>query len=638
MKHKFLLKAMLLLCALIAGSSSSWATEEVFTFNTDAGLSALGITKPNKGAGTDLGSGTYSSGDVTLSATNGSTNTRVWNSNGTLDLRIYSGGTLVIEAPGNITSIVLAGSAVGVFSCGDVGSFSSGTWTGNPSGNITSVTLSATGTGKINTITVTYTPAEKIDPTITFNNSSIKAGKTLDLSTLLTSNSAGAVTYSITEGGSYASISGNILTGTAAGSVTVQASQAAAGIYNAKTATATITVTDPALSSITITTAPTKTTYEAGEVFDATGMVVTATFADTSEEDVTASCTWAPSGALNTSDVEVTVSYTHNAVTKTATQAITVNAYEQPLSVTIDMNYTWLGSSNGSNLAKANLPVVKSDDHVTTTITEGSSNQPRGDADYIRVYQGSTITFAAPVGYCIKSLVFTTGGNNSWTAPKISAGSLSSKTWTGKAPSVTFYLSGSCFIASVAVTLEAATAINIDITSANWASFSSAYEVEIPTGVTAYYAQQKDAENVTLKEITGGYIPANTGVVVYSATAKTYTANITTTGATLGETNILKPWVTAGTPSDATYYTLAAGPKFKKSSGGILAAGKAYLVMPAAAAPELGVDFGSETTGISAINDSELKVNGEFYNLAGQRVAQPTKGLYIVNGKKVVIK
>ena len=26
------------------------------------------------------------------------------------------------------------------------------------------------------------------------------------------------------------------------------------------------------------------------------------------------------------------------------------------------------------------------------------------------------------------------------------------------------------------------------------------------------------------------------------------------------------------------------------------------------------------------------------YNLAGQRVAQPTKGLYIVNGKKVIIK
>ena len=128
------------------------------------------------------------------------------------------------------------------------------------------------------------------------------------MSTLFTSNSAGAVTYSITEGGSYASISGNILTGTAAGNVIVQASQAAAGLYNAKIASATITVIDPALSSIAITTAPTKTEYDEGEVFVATGMVVTATFANGDTEDVTASCTWAPSGALAPSDVEVTVS------------------------------------------------------------------------------------------------------------------------------------------------------------------------------------------------------------------------------------------------------------------------------------------------------------------------------------------
>ena len=32
------------------------------------------------------------------------------------------------------------------------------------------------------------------------------------------------------------------------------------------------------------------------------------------------------------------------------------------------------------------------------------------------------------------------------------------------------------------------------------------------------------------------------------------------------------------------------------------------------------------------------QTDGIYYNLAGQRVAQPTKGLYIVNGKKVVIK
>lgn len=80
-----------------------------------------------------------------------------------------------------------------------------------------------------------------------------------------------------------------------------------------------------ALSSIAITTAPTKTTYTAGEAFNATGMVVTATYADGDTAAVTG-YTFAPTGALTTSDTSVTVTYTENGTTKTATQAITVNA------------------------------------------------------------------------------------------------------------------------------------------------------------------------------------------------------------------------------------------------------------------------------------------------------------------------
>ncbi len=168
-----------------------------------------------------------------------------------------------------------------------------------------------------------------VDPTITFNNGSVRVGQKLDLSTLFTSNSDGAVTYSITAGDSYATIAGSTLTGKAEGSVTVKAEQAAAGKYNAGEASATITVNAAlALSSIAITTAPTKTTYIEGETFDPTGMVVTATYSDETTEDVTASCTFSPSTstALTTSDTEITVGYTENAVERTTTQTITVNA------------------------------------------------------------------------------------------------------------------------------------------------------------------------------------------------------------------------------------------------------------------------------------------------------------------------
>ena len=71
------------------------------------------------------------------------------------------------------------------------------------------------------------------------------------------------------------------------------------------------------------------------------------------------------------------------------------------------------------------------------------------------------------------------------------------------------------------------------------------------------------------------------------------------------------------------------------------AAGKAYLEVPASLAPSfLNISFGGEVTAISTVRGSGLKTQGTdiYYNLAGQRVAQPTKGLYIVNGKKVVYK
>lgn len=65
---------------------------------------------------------------------------------------------------------------------------------------------------------------------------------------------------------------------------------------------------------------------------------------------------------------------------------------------------------------------------------------------------------------------------------------------------------------------------------------------------------------------------------------------------------------------------------------------RAYFDVPAAAEGRLAISFDGETTGIATIKaDGSLEIEGA-YNLNGQRVAAPQKGLYIVNGKKVVIK
>ena len=79
--------------------------------------------------------------------------------------------------------------------------------------------------------------------------------------------------------------------------------------------------------------------------------------------------------------------------------------------------------------------------------------------------------------------------------------------------------------------------------------------------------------------------------------------------------------------------------KIGTGSGAHINPFRAYISIPGSSspAPSFSIDFGGETTGINAVHGEGLKVNG-YYNLNGQRVSQPSKGLYIMNGKKVIIK
>ena len=77
------------------------------------------------------------------------------------------------------------------------------------------------------------------------------------------------------------------------------------------------------LSSISISTAPKKTTYTAGETFDATGMVVKAKFSDGSTSDITKNVKYSTS-ALKTGTTSIAISYTYDGVIKSVNQNITV--------------------------------------------------------------------------------------------------------------------------------------------------------------------------------------------------------------------------------------------------------------------------------------------------------------------------
>ena len=96
-------------------------------------------------------------------------------------------------------------------------------------------------------------------------------------------------------------------------------------------------------------------------------------------------------------------------------------------------------------------------------------------------------------------------------------------------------------------------------------------------------------------------------------------------------------------PQGANYYVLSNNKLYNVDSKVTVGANKAYINKSAivnipVSARVLELDF-NEPTGIETVaNSQELNANSKFFNLAGQRVAQPTKGLYIVNGKKVLVK
>ena len=181
---------------------------------------------------------------------------------------------------------------------------------------------------------------------------------------------------------------------------------------------------------------------------------------------------------------------------------------------------------------------------------------------------------------------------------------------------------------------------SFSIGSIGLATFCADVTVSVPDGIEAYYATvSSDKTKIELKKISDGVIPANTGVIIKGAAGSVVEFTATTTENVV--TSALTGVTTATTMTAGNYvlYNNGGTAEFRKVTATELAANKAYLPAGAVSEARLSIVFDDEeTTGISATIMNNEKVNNEYYNLSGQRVTQPTKGLYIVNGKKVVIK
>lgn len=183
----------------------------------------------------------------------------------------------------------------------------------------------------------------------------------------------------------------------------------------------------------------------------------------------------------------------------------------------------------------------------------------------------------------------------------------------------------------------AAEAPVVTINNNNLASFSNATAVTVPEDVVIYIATKSDANSVSLKKVSGNVIPANQGVILYSATpGKKQLINGGTSSADFSG-NILKATGSNKvTADDNTFALLTDEQAFAKVEKGTdIPANKAYIETEAGA--KLNVVFDGEVTGIKSVEKANNTVQSQ-YNLAGQKVGNNYKGIVIVNGKKIIRK
>ena len=180
--------------------------------------------------------------------------------------------------------------------------------------------------------------------------------------------------------------------------------------------------------------------------------------------------------------------------------------------------------------------------------------------------------------------------------------------------------------------------VDLTISSAEWATYVTPVAVLFPDDVKAYIVTEiNPTTNVAEgQEITEA--PEGTPVIVNGTAGVHKLPKVES--AVLDYINQLK--VSDGTVTgDGTIYVLAvqggqAGFAPLKS-GKTLSEGKAYLKMENAGA-KIAFVIDGEATDIRSIENTVDFSNGDWYNLQGVKVTSPQKGIYIHNGKKVVIK
>lgn len=179
--------------------------------------------------------------------------------------------------------------------------------------------------------------------------------------------------------------------------------------------------------------------------------------------------------------------------------------------------------------------------------------------------------------------------------------------------------------------------LEVTITDAEWATYVAEDDVTFPEGVTAYVPTTISTTSVGLTQVS----QAMKGeAVIVNGAAGTY--QLAYAEAAISEKNDGNQFeISDGTVSDGSQYVLSNKNQgivgfYKVKADVTIPTGKPYLVIENAA-KEFVPFAGGEATGIETIDNGQWTI-GDAYDLQGRKVQKLSKGIFIQNGRKIVVK
>lgn len=587
---------MLLVTLLVTGSFNAWAdTVVTFTAGTDLGTTSA------SGSSDEM-----SKGGVTISSTNAAF--------ATAEYRCYASSTMTISSTSTITKIVCALSSTKYsfanmnLPATEAGHLSNGTWTGES----TSIKFSFNAQVRLKSIEVTLAdagttpsePTEKEDGLFDFDgiSTTLAYGASYELVEDQDYLTDGLITL-LSSNESVLSVEGKSFTAVGVGTATISATAAEGNTYKAITDPETITITVTAPTGKT--TAPTESVafYESFNNFvDDAGTHFKGgrdgKWTDAGSTELTAD----DKSKMDTEGNEWTFTkvYGGNKCIKLGSGSAKGVATTPALGVTGNATLTFEAGAWDKSSESKNIELFLNDE------TTPFQTEP------LNAGQFDTYTVA------LENLVATD-------KIKFAAKNTSNNRF---------------FLDEVKVTVAGVSTASATIAASGYGSFCCEYPLDFTTtsGYKAYYVSNVSGTAVTFTQITGK-VKGGVPVILYG-TPGTY--NIPTTDSENEPEDYylrgtLAPTYVEGTESDGSKnYGLSNG-EFRLINDGMVKAGKAYLNVPAGtnASSRLRIVM-PEATGISTLAADNAKA--ETFNLQGQRVERPAKGIYIVNGKKFINK